>query len=135
MAPDGATTIGLLHLFHELLHLIVPGLPGVGQELFIEVRTLQSVILDADQIEDDVLADFVITRHALQLPETSHRKTAAMMAGETHGPRPESHSIDATANKIAAISYTIVFRKVKLRRCDPRTSPKRRSVSERQKPG
>jgi hypothetical protein len=55
VAPDGTPAVCFLNFSDEFFYLRMFGLFGVFQELLIQVGALQGVVLNADQVEDDVL--------------------------------------------------------------------------------
>ncbi len=71
MAAIGPECVGLLALPDELLHFRVLRLADVIEELGVEMRAVEGVVLDADQIEDDVFGDGVVACHIPLLPGAS----------------------------------------------------------------
>jgi hypothetical protein len=58
-------------MFDELAHVRMFNGVGVVEVSVVDLGTLQSVILDADEVVDDVVGDGVFARHASPLGSTS----------------------------------------------------------------
>ena len=78
LCPFCVVRLALSDKFHDLRMICFL---RVTQELFVQMRPLQSVVLDADKVKDDVFGDVVSIGHAVSYTRRGvHRNCAPSVA-------------------------------------------------------